>query len=217
MGPLDSISIQREVEDGQWVALGQVKDGDASISLDPSSSSAWSSEPMVVHLPKRDGGKVEITTLSEFCSKENADVIYVPPIPDTWDGAESVRRALSCVGVPGYNAAFSNCEHFARFCSGQSVSSPQAIHNFLPFPFPSFHSLHSILPLLFPSIHSSLHPSIHPSIHAFVPPYLHTYIPTYLHFNPFFTQHRCILKPENLLAHVMSRHPACVCRNLDPF
>eukprot|EP00282_Hemiselmis_andersenii_P009350 CAMPEP_0114112192 /NCGR_PEP_ID=MMETSP0043_2-20121206/2258_1 /TAXON_ID=464988 /ORGANISM="Hemiselmis andersenii, Strain CCMP644" /LENGTH=219 /DNA_ID=CAMNT_0001204279 /DNA_START=404 /DNA_END=1059 /DNA_ORIENTATION=+ len=118
VGPLDDINRHHLVEGGEWVALGS-GGGDGAFG------DRESRVPMVVHLPKRDGGRVEMCSLAEFCSKEGADEVFVAPFHESFDGDESTRRALACLGVAGYNVAFSNCEHFAHYCASGEATSHQ--------------------------------------------------------------------------------------------
>ncbi len=57
------------------------------------------------------------------------DHVYIAPLQRSFNGHVSVSRAMSRVGVQGYNLAFANCEHFAQYCaSGEPTSSQVCIY-----------------------------------------------------------------------------------------
>ena len=86
----------------------------------------------IIHYQKKDGtkGKIIKEALQEYMrqkgvksdSIEKGKMLWIDPLsPD-----EVIRRAESKLGEGEYNAAFSNCEHFAKWCKYNQFASTQA-------------------------------------------------------------------------------------------
>lgn len=77
----------------------------------------------VVHLTgnSKTQAKVQITSLRDFSQGEVIE--KVSPILPSFPPEIVVARALSFVGVSGYNISQRNCEHFAWYCkTNQAIS-----------------------------------------------------------------------------------------------
>ena len=68
-------------------------------------------------------GPVNVVALAEFA--QGAEVALVSHRNRRYDGAQTVRRALSRVGESNYSVAFNNCEHFCRWAVDGVASSDQ--------------------------------------------------------------------------------------------
>jgi Lecithin retinol acyltransferase len=79
----------------------------------------------VIHMASTPGqGKrgacVQVGTLSEFASGQP---VIVRPYANPDDPEVIIQRAMSRLGEGGYNLAFNNCQHFARWCAtGERLS-----------------------------------------------------------------------------------------------
>jgi len=93
----------------------------------------------IVHYqkPRSGGGKGEIIRedLDDYIYYECSDFVGIKKgglglingiLHDPeYSGREVARRALSMVGERGYNLAFKNCEHFAKWCKYDTAISEQ--------------------------------------------------------------------------------------------
>jgi hypothetical protein len=68
------------------------------------------------------GARVQVSTLSEFASGQP---VTIRPYANPDDPEVIIRRAMSRLGEGGYNLAFNNCQHFARWSATGEHRSEQ--------------------------------------------------------------------------------------------
>lgn len=85
----------------------------------------------VIHFSKKKIRKEHLSKFVEGTSLFNGDYIDVMTFPTTSTNQtsleESYQRAVSCLGMVGYNLLDANCEHFALWCRTGEAFSGQAL------------------------------------------------------------------------------------------